>query len=233
MDETFNFSVSDDGNVKVVINNQNGSSSTKIVKFEDFAKTININEQDINLPLFPRGLRKYKVVGDRTVVAIEYPATIIRESSWEGGDRVYKDVPVPNSVWFTLLSNNADGTYRIIKNIIFATDFMGLMNEETAFYKWPFPNHSLTYSPGICWGNDEGFSNIKDKCHLSNISSFFSMYFAANFNNDLSWHLSNVAMRLKEEGHILSRLEKEETFLDEWLIRSDYNFNSALQLLIG
>jgi len=233
MSEEFNFHVNNDGNVSIKIANPDGTYTNRVVKFEDFAKVFTVDNQEIDLPLFPKGLRKYRVFGDRTVVAIEYPSCIVAQTSWRGDD-VYSNIPVPKSVWFTLLKNNPDGTYTILKSHLFALDFMGLINEDSTFYKWPFPNHSLTYSPGICWGNDRNFERMKASCGLTDLHSLFSMYFSAEFNNDLSYHIQNPQGEGQLSGdHILEMIAGQESYKDEWLIRDEKNFGTEMNTLIG
>ena len=233
MSEEFNFQINDDGNVNVKIANPDGSSANRVVKFEDFAKVFTVDNQEIDLPLFPKGLRKYRVFGDRTVVVLEYPSCVVAQASWRGDD-IYRNIPVPNSVWFTLLKNNPDGTYTILKNHLFALDFMGLVSEDSTFYKWPFPNHSLTYSPGICWGNDRNFERLKTTCKLTDLHSLFSMYFSAAFNNDLGFHIRNNDSENPLRGdHILEMVAGQESYKQEWLMRDEKSFSTEINSLIG
>lgn len=228
MSNEFNFSVGADGLVSVRVNNPDGTSSNKVVKYEDFSRIFLLDNQEIDLPLFPRGLRKYMVRGERTLVAIEYPATVVETARWRGQD-TYRTIPVPPSVWFTLLQNAPNGNYKIIKSHLYALDFTGLMNQDSNLYKWPFPNHSLTYTPGICWGNDNHFSAIKNDCSLSNLSSLFSMYFSAEFNNDLGFHINHP----NSDGNIFDMIKGEEEYDPSWLVPQGHNLNAAIENLIG
>ena len=230
-DSEFNFSVSGDGLVSIKVNNTDGTSSNKVVRYEDFARIFLMDNQDIDLPLFPKGIRKYIVRGDRTLVAIEYPETKFSTVNWASGDE-YKDIPVPPSLWLTLLQNNADGTYKIIKNNCFALGFTGFRDYDSVLYKWPFPNHSLTYGTGICWGNDSNFKNMKNDCQLTDLPSLFNIYFSSQFNNDLGYYIQRGDDEAAHH-HIFQIISGSDTYLERWLISEEGNFASSVNNLIG
>lgn len=230
MSEQLKFSVNADNTVNVRIRNTNGSYSTRLISFQDLADTFRSDDINVELPLLPRGVRKFKIKGERTLIGLEYPPSMIDKVSWSG--ETFRDIPTPSSVWFTLLHNNNDGTHRIIKNHVYATDGFGLLGEDTRFYNWPFPNHSLGYSSGVCWGNDENFAQMKNSCDLSSLSSLYSMYFAATFNSDLGYHIR------KPEGNeqgLFQFLTGKERYLDEWLspLEESRNVVTASNTLIG
>jgi len=163
-----------------------GSVSTKMVDFDTFADCFRAEGVDVSLPMFPKGIRKYEARNGRIVVAIEYPAVVLDKVKYNGQE--YTHIPVPASVWLTLLTPSQEhaGYYSIQKNHVYSLGAFGLSDENTTLKHWPFGNHSLGYPPGVCWGNDGGFRGIKDRAKVKDLSSLFSMYFAAEFNNDLS-----------------------------------------------
>lgn len=230
MSEQLNFSVNADNTVNVRIKNSNGSYSTRLISFQDLADTFRSDDISVELPLLPRGVRKFKIKGERTLIGIEYPPSMVERVRWCG--YTYEDIPTPGSIWFTLLHNNSDGTHRIIKNHVYAMDGFGLLDDNTRFYHWPFPNHSLGYNSGICWGNDENFSDMKNSCDLRSLSSLYSMYFAATFNSDLGYHI-----RIPEEDDqgLFQFLTGKERFADEWLepLEESRDVISASNQLIG
>lgn len=230
--EKLNFIINNDGTVHVRVENSSGIESTRIISFNDMINSLQSDDINLELPLFPRGLRKYKAVGQRTVVGIEYPPSIISEVRWRDGT-TYKNIPTPGSVWLTLLGNNADGTFRIIKNNLYALDAFGLVDDNTALYAWPFPNYSRTYGAGVCWGNDKNFSNIKNNATLNSLSSLYNIYFSAGFNNDLGYSIN------KPEGpddtEIFDFLEDKPKYNSEWIKKLEVpcNFKEAVRRLIG
>ena len=231
--EKLNFAVNDDGTVNVHIKDNSGAMSTRIISFSDLVNSFQSDDLNLELPLFPRGLRKYKAHGQRTLVGIEYPPSIVQKVHWREDGQTYENIPTPGSVWLTLLSNNTDGTFRIIKNNLYAVDAFGLIDENTTLYNWPFPNHSLSYSSGVCWGNDKNFERIKNNATLSSLSSLYSMYFSAKFNNDLSYYIDMPSGN--DDKTLFEFLQNKPAYESAWLkkLENATNFKQAVQKLIG
>lgn len=230
MSEQLKFSVNSDNTVNVRIKNANGSYSSRLISFQDLTETFRSDDVNMELPLLPRGVRKFKIKGERTLIGIEYPPSRIAKVSWAG--EAYEDIPTPGSIWLTLLHNNSDGTYRIIKNHVYGLNGFGLLGETTRFFHWPFPNHSIGYSSGICWGNDENFARMKNSCDLSSLSSLYSMYFAATFNSDLGFHINRPEGC---EDTLFKFLAGKERYEDDWLesLEESSNIVRATRNLIG
>ena len=179
--------INTDATVSIAGVSADGVKSNKLISLNSFLEAVRSSDESIELPILPNGIRKFKQSGESCIVAIEHEPQIV-EISYRGSS--YK-VPTPRSLWISLLSSSStrQNSYRIIKTIIYSLD-MPLMSETQTLYDWPFPNHSVDYTPGICWGNDDNYENIRHDATLRNLSSLYSMYFSANFNDDLGWKFS-------------------------------------------
>lgn len=217
----------DDGTVEIQVTNPNGSKSVKIVSLVNFAQAIRHNDQALDLPLLPTGIKKYRQEGDYLVIGIEYPASIIENFTYN--NRNYK-VPVPQSFWLTLLrKNTANEKYSVIKTHIYSMA-MPLYSETQDLYQWPFTNHATDFGPGICWGSHTSYTNLKSACTIANVSSFYSMYFNANFNDHLGWK-----MQLPNEARGQSYVEflnNKEHFDSEWMRRANVNIGQAIDVIL-
>jgi len=122
-----------------------------------------------------------------------------------------KNVPVPKSVWITHLKENPGGGFSIKKTNIHAMNSLGLMNESCNLYSWPYPNHSVSY--GVCWGNDPVYKSLASNVELSNLSSLFSIYFSANFNEDLGFKFNIPETEYPSFSNVSGLSSFEDSFL--------------------
>jgi hypothetical protein len=204
-----------------------GARISKVVSVEAFASALRSDTEELELPLFPTGLKKYKKSGDYLVVALEYPEALIENVRYNG--QTYNMV-VPRSVWIHWLSskNGSTDVYKIQKSWIFALD-MPLLSESQNLYKWPMGNWSLDYDK-VCWGNHEPYHEIQQNCKLANISSLYSMYFSSDFNDDLGWDLNPPDN--SDYNHIPDFLSKQNQFDVSWLIREgSMTFGNAIDMM--
>ena len=228
----FSFNITDDGGVSIDIKNAEGFISNKVVSLDDFANAFSMSNESLDLPLFPKGFRKYKTRGERTLVAFEVPATIINEVYWrnsEGETETYNNIPIPNSVWLVSLNILPNKKYSINKVNVVATNFLGLVSEDSPMYYWPFPNHTISY--GVCWGNDPNYSNLKDGCFLNELHSLVNIYFSAAFNSDLGYRFLDPDSEFSS-GNIFQCMEGKTNFADKYLVRHSENFNQFIDNLI-
>lgn len=215
-----------DGLVNVNCSGPNNSRVNKIVSIETLASAISSEEDITDLPMFPMGLRKFYKYGQRVVVAIEYPETIIQEFSYH--NEKYK-IPAPRSLWFHSLteSRTKPGEYQINRSHIYSLQ-LPLMNMNASLYKWPFPNHDVGFGGGICWGNDKNYGQISKGCSLNNLTSLYSLYFSTNFNDDLGWKMSG-----ERSGSAIRTLQNKEIFETSWLRSAGVTALEAIDIVRG
>lgn len=233
--------VNTDGTVNISTINNDGTKCNKLISLNVFSQLVRSGDETVELPLLPNGIRKFMQKGDNVVIVTEHQGTVIENFSYY--DDNYR-VPTPqNSIWMTLLrvNNNSIDSFKVIKTWVFSMT-MPLLTETQELYKWPFPNYSTTYSPGICWGNDENFRRLKNNCKIRNLASFHDMYFSANFNDDLGFDMEvpsdfmSTSEGRRRGNTKLDYLGTQEHFSNECLIREDsrYNtFDKAINVLIG
>lgn len=224
--------IDDNGIVNVELEEANGIITSKIITFEDLRESINIKSGNINLPLFPRGLRKIRKEGDTVVVAIEYEPCIMPEVITNSK---YKDVPIPGSLWLHRLKDLGSGKYAIRKSAIFALQG-SIMTGMEKLYHWPFTNYSASY--GICWGSDSNYRNIANKTTLMNLGSIYGLYFSTRFNNDLGTEVNWRAMNGSEESRgsissLFKHIAGKECYDPALLKGTTYTFDSAVSSFIS
>lgn len=229
--ESIDCTIYNDGFVKV--KEKIGDIETlKTISFESFIEAVNIKGEKFSLPLLPFGIRKIAQCGHTVCIAIEYPGTII-DFNYRGS--IYKDIPIPPSVWIHLTKANSEGQYSLIKSHLFSLD-MPLLSESQKMYKWPFPNYSRSFG-NVCWGNDQ---NIKDFTKnkgrpLANYTSLYSMYFSASANDDLGWCInlteeeSSVSYNHSGEKY-LKAIKGEGSFKENRLKKLDLDDSSFINI---
>ncbi len=227
-----NFTIRGDGMVSLSMKNEDGSKANKLISLESFSQAVRSSDDSFELPLLPNGIRKWKQKGDYVVAAIEYPEQIIQNFNYK--DNMYS-VPVPRSVWLTLLSLNNRGAYRykIHKTHIFSLT-TPLLSEGQDMYMWPFTNYATTFGPGICWGSHQSYADIQNDCSIRNISSMYSMYFNAIFNDHLRW---DMTLPPDAEGigdsKYVQYLNGKQSFDVSMLHNENTTFSRAVDNLLG
>lgn len=216
-----------DGTVSVLVE-EAGIKTAKVLSLETFCNTLKYDNERIELPLFPNGMRKYVMDGDSLVIAVEYPERVIENFKYL--DETYS-IPAPKSVWIFFMGRiNGSDQYRVHKVWPFALD-MPLLGESQMLYKWPFPNWSLSHG-SICWGNDPSARELMRSCKVANVSSFYSIFFNARANADLGWDLD-----YRDDDNRGVRPEKfldgKDSFDPAWLIRQGVTFSEAINKITG
>jgi hypothetical protein len=206
----------------------NGVKSSKMITLESLSMAIRSSDETFELPLLPNGIRKWKQTGNNVVVAIEYPEQIIERFCYN--DKNYT-IPVPRSIWIVLLSPNNRGVfrYKIHKTHVYSL-VTPLLSESQTLYEWPFTNHSITYTPGVCWGSSPAFGDLKDDCTIRNLSSLYSIYFNAIFNDHLGWKMKTGDAQLRDYAVYLNN---KPSFLSSDLLTSGVTFAQAINNILG
>jgi len=227
------FKISDDGNVSMDIDNPNGSTTTRVVNLDDFTNAFVMDQENIDLPLFPRGLRKYKTRGDRALAVFELDTGIVHDVTWNQSDNNnqadFKNVPFPNSLWFVSLGILPNNKFTILKVNVVATNCLGLVNERSKMYEWPFPNHTISY--GVCWGSDRNFERLKTSCSLSDLSSLPTIYFSASFNDDLGYSFLDPDNEFTSIN-IFECIEGRSNFDDKYLSELSSSLDDLMDSMI-
>lgn len=233
MMEDIKLDITSEGLVNVDCSGQNNAKVKKIITLDTLANILKTDEDIMNLPMFPMGIRKYYKRGSRTLVAIEYPATIMKEVSFGSDGKKYKDIPVPRSIWLYLLSEKEGrtDTFKLLRTNIYSLK-LPLLGENDSLYQWPFPNHATDYGSGVCWGNDKNAKAIGNNCTLMNLSSLYGIYFSSGFNNDLGWKM-DCGTESRSGNTLLKHMSGKEDFETSWLLTSGNSFSQAVKALIG
>ena len=226
----FSANVNPDGTVNVAFKKGNGTNINKLISIETFAELMQDVNETVELPLLPSNIKKFRKQGDIVVIAIEVPES---EYDVKYNGNIYKSVVVPRSLWIFRLRSNPgmEDSFKILKTYIF-TLTMPLMSEDQDVYDWPFPNYSQSYS--VCWGNDQNYGQIAQDCKLRNLNSLPTLYFSANFNDDLGF---NHEADISDHGNLFRFLAQNsiDRFESSWLQRcgTTRSFNDALEYVIG
>lgn len=232
MTNSLSITIPDDGSATVDYPLRDGTRCSKLVSMSELAAIFQDTSVDLHLPMFPKGIRTYASRGSRLVIGVEYPACIIPQVIHSRTE--YHDVPIPASIWLTLLERNGDGSHSILTTNIYALGALGLLSDEIELHPWPFYNHSLIHSSGVCWGSSPGFQVIKNNCSLLNLSSLFSLYWGATSNNDLS-PFFNFDLDDTSFSEPLDFLQGEPEYLHSWLYQPENHTTplSAIRKLLG
>ena len=175
----------------------------KVIDLEDFAQTLMSNKTGIETPILPYGTALYKSNDSSIIVVVEYPAQIVENVEWVGMDMV--NIPVPRSLWFFKLcatNDNAPGGVMDISSMILDRTIIktmpeiGHVSKDTLLHDWPYPNFSISYTPGVCWGDTDSYRAVFNQgFSLPRLRSLYDIYFQTGFNTDLS-----ITMNLNPEN---------------------------------
>lgn len=175
--------ITDDGRVYLKgENKESGRHFVKTISLQEFSSIIRDTNSIQKSPSLPRGCVQWGTNGNHHLVAVEFPAQRVEFRHVDYGP---VEIPVPASVWFVLLTANGDGRYTIQKTYPFIYDM--LLTEESPLYIWPFPNYSLTYGAGVCWGYNGYVPSNRDRFTMADVEMMFHCFFAADANEDLGW----------------------------------------------
>ena len=99
-------------------------------------------------------------------------------------------IRVPPSLFFFSLTALKGDKFKINK---MAAALLADYNFGTGkLYQWPFPNSSLTYSPGFCWGSDNIAKRMyEDGATLEQLPILYQRFFDNTANDDLGWKFRN------------------------------------------
>ena len=101
------------------------------------------------------------------------------------------DIRVPPSLFFFSLTALKGDKFKINK---MAAALIPEYNFGVGrMYEWPFPNSSLTYSPGFCWGSDAIAKRMYEGegATLEQLPILYQRFFDNTANDDLGWKFRN------------------------------------------
>ena len=126
------------------------------------------------------------------VGAVYYFPEQIKNMKYGSGDRPADfTIRVPPSLFFFSLTALKGDKFKINK---MAAALIPEYNFGTGrMYQWPFPNSSLTYSPGFCWGSDAIAKRMYEGegATLEQLPILYQRFFDNTANDDLGWKFRN------------------------------------------
>lgn len=109
-----------------------------------------------------------------------------------GSERVSDyEIRVPASLFFFSLTALKGDKFKI--NKMAAALIPNYEFGSSKMYQWPFPNSSLTYSPGFCWGSDNVAKRMYEGegATLEQLPILYQRFFDNTANDDLGWKFRN------------------------------------------
>lgn len=154
-------------------------------------------------PWLPNNLIYLRRDGGNVGAVYFFPET---KTSYRYYDNSY-DVILPPALFFFTLTALKNDKFRIVKMAAALTDSYNM--QSSRLYQFPFPNNSLGYGPGFCWGSDRIAKDMYDKeCTLEQLPILYQRFFAAQGNGDLGWKVQG-SLEGKEACAKMLKLGKE------------------------